>query len=148
MSNPIDLTQRPPRSPRVRLGGYAILPRMLDKGRATLAGTNGDYHYACPLDQRFLSFVGIDPEKLKEQIAMGKGDGELLEWIAANSTTKRGEWEIAQWSAWIDRRTPGDLGTRERFNGMLASLSKTREDILTWADLLDLDDHVSFGGAA
>ena len=32
-----DLTQFPPRSPRVRLGGYAILPRMLDKGRATVA---------------------------------------------------------------------------------------------------------------
>ena len=48
-----DLTQFPPRSPRVRLGGYAILPRMLDKGRATLAGKNGEYHYACPLDQGF-----------------------------------------------------------------------------------------------
>ncbi|HKS37360.1 MAG TPA: DUF5069 domain-containing protein, partial [Verrucomicrobiae bacterium] len=32
-----DLTQRPPRSPRSRLGGYSLLPRMLDKGRATLA---------------------------------------------------------------------------------------------------------------
>ena len=52
--NAPDLTQRPPRSPRVRLGGYALLPRMLDKGRATLAGKNGEYHYACPLDQRLL----------------------------------------------------------------------------------------------
>jgi hypothetical protein len=25
-----NLTQRPPRSPRVRLGGYAMLPRILD----------------------------------------------------------------------------------------------------------------------
>ena len=47
-----DLTQHPPRSPRVRLGGYATLPRMLDKGRATIAGKNGEYHYNCPLDQR------------------------------------------------------------------------------------------------
>ncbi len=30
-----DLTKFPPRSPRVRLGGYVILPRMLDKGRAS-----------------------------------------------------------------------------------------------------------------
>jgi Domain of unknown function (DUF5069) len=28
----LDLTKRPPRSPRLRLGGYALLPRMLDKG--------------------------------------------------------------------------------------------------------------------
>jgi hypothetical protein len=59
-NNTIDLTQRPPRSARSRLGGYALLPRMLDKGRATLAGKNGEYHYNCPLDQNFLRFVGID----------------------------------------------------------------------------------------
>jgi hypothetical protein len=38
-----DPTQRPPRSPRVRLGGYVILARILDKGRAELAGTAGEY---------------------------------------------------------------------------------------------------------
>ena len=38
-----DLAQRPPRSSRVHLGGFTILPRALDKARATLAGTNGDY---------------------------------------------------------------------------------------------------------
>src|SRR5882757_9466466 len=150
MSDPIhtDLTQRPPRSPRVRLGGYALLPRMLDKGRATLADKNGLYHYACSLDQRFLSFAGIDPEKLKEQIALGKGDGEVLEWISENSTTKPKEWEITQWSTWVENRVPGDVETKEYFTGMVAELSKTREDILTWADLLDADDHVTFGGKA
>src|SRR5215831_15512085 len=59
-----DLRQRPPRSPRSRLGGYSLLPRMLDKGRATLARTNGEYHFDCPLDKRILSFAGIDPKKL------------------------------------------------------------------------------------
>ena len=53
-----DLTKQPPRSPRVRLGGYVILPRMLDKGRATIAGKNGEYHYACPLDQQFPGICG------------------------------------------------------------------------------------------
>jgi hypothetical protein len=45
-------------------------------------------------------------------------------------------------------RGPNDVETREFFNGLLAKLSKTREDIATWADLLELDDHVSFGGKA
>ncbi len=141
-----DLTQRPPRSPRVRLGGYVLLPRMLDKGRATVAGKHGPYHYACPLDQRFLSFTGIDPEELKEQLALGKGDGEVLQWITENAPNKRNEWEIAQWSAYVEQRAPGDLESREFFNEELAKLSKTREDIQTWADLLDLDDYVSYGG--
>jgi hypothetical protein len=146
--NGSDLTERPPRSPRVRLGGFVLLPRMLDKGRATLAGKNGPYIYGCPLDQRFLSFAGIDAEQLKEQLALGKGDGEILEWIVANSATKPQDWEIVQWSAHVERRAPGDLESKEYFNEELAKLSKTREDVQTWADLLDLDDYVSYGGKA
>ena len=84
-----DLTKHPPRSPRARLGGYVILPRMLDKGRATLAGKNGEYHYACPLDQRFLEFAGIDPEALKMEL--GKGDGEILEWVQKNAKHKHND---------------------------------------------------------
>src|SRR5258706_492567 len=40
-----DLTRHPPRSPRSRLGGYAHLPRLIDKARAEAAGLNGDFHY-------------------------------------------------------------------------------------------------------
>src|SRR6185369_10672784 len=68
MSHTPDLTKQPPRSPRVRLGGYVILPRCLDKGRATIAGKNGEYHYACPLDERFLNFVGINPAAMKKEL--------------------------------------------------------------------------------
>lgn len=143
-----DLTQRPPRSARGRLGGYAILPRMLDKGRATLIGKNGEYHFNCPLDQHFVTFAGIDPEALKAELAQGKGDGEILEWINAQAKNKRTAWEIAAWSTHQDTRGPSDVETREFFTGYLAKFSKTREDILYWFDLLDLDDHVSFGGKA
>src|SRR5580698_737922 len=101
-----DLTKFPPRSPRVRLGGCVILARCLDKGRATLAGKNGEYHFACPLDERFFEFMGIKGSDLKKQLALGKGDGEILEWITAHSKTKPQPWEIAQWSALQDQRGP------------------------------------------
>ena len=99
LKNAPDLTQRPPRSPRVRLGGYVILPRMLDKGRATIAGKHGEYHYACPLDHRFLDFVGIKPDALKKQLAAGKGDTEILQWVQKNAKRRLTEPEIAAWSA-------------------------------------------------
>lgn len=145
---PTDLTQRPPRSPRVRLGGYAILPRMLDKGRATLAGKQGEYKYACPLDQRFLEFAGIDPEALKQQLAAGKSDGEILEWILATRRNKHADSEIAAWSGHQDQRVPSDPDSREFFNSLHARIAPKREDIATWFDLLDADDFVSFGGKA
>ncbi len=143
-----DLSKQAPRSPRVRLGGYALLPRMLDKGRATINGKNGEYHYNCPLDQRFVTFVGIDPEALKNELAAGKGDGEILEWIQANAKNKRTEPEIAAWSTWQDQRAPQDTEGREFFNGIHKQAGPNREDIMTWAELLDLDDYVSFGGKA
>jgi Domain of unknown function (DUF5069) len=147
--NAPDLTQRPPRSMRVRLGGYAILPRMLDKCRATIVGKNGEFHYNCPLDQHIINFVGIDPEALKKEVAKGLGDGEILEWIQANGKHKRSQWEINQWSDYHDRRGPdSDAETLGYFASGVAKFTKTREDIRTWPDLLDLDDYVTFGGKA
>jgi len=146
--NTPDLMKRPPRSPRVRLGGFVVLPRMLDKGRATIAGKNGEYNYACPLDQRFLEFAGIDPEALKKQLSTDKGDGEILEWIQNNSTTRPRPIEIAAWSALQEQRVPTDPEARAFFNELHSKVAQHREDIATWFDLLDLDDYVSFGGKA
>lgn len=146
--NAPDLTKQPPRSPRCRLGGYALLPRMLDKCRAELAGTNGEYHYNCPLDQHFVRFVGINAERLKAEVATEKGDGDILEWVTSNATHQRTPAEIAQWSAWRDQAVPTDHESREYFNGIHKTVGPNRTDIATWADLLDLDDYVSFGGEA
>jgi hypothetical protein len=144
--NTPDLTKYPPRSPRVRLGGFAILPRMLDKGRATLAGTHGEYHYACPLDHHFLDYVGIDPEQLKSQLS--KSDGEVLAWIQANAKHPRTGPEIAAWSLWQDNRAPDNTEGREYLNELHKKGAPAREDIITWFDVLDMDDYVSFGGKA
>lgn len=143
---PTDLTQRPPRSPRVRLGGYVILSRMLDKCRALLAGTLGEYRYNCPMDQQWLGFAGIDPEALKQQVAAGKGDGEILAWITANSSTQPSASLIAVWSACQEQRVPMDLDAREFFQDEHKRLAPERQDLAAWFDLLDLDDYFSFGG--
>jgi hypothetical protein len=146
LKNAPDLTQRPPRSPRVRLGGYVILPRMLDKGRALIAGKNGEYSFACPLDQRFLEFAGIDAEALKKQLAAGKSDGEILSWVRKTAKNKPTECEILAWSAFQAHRAPADTELRELFQGMHAKTAPKRDDIATWFDLLDVDDYVTFGG--
>jgi Domain of unknown function (DUF5069) len=145
----IDLTQRPPRSFRVRLGNYVVLARMLDKGRATLAGKNGEYHYDCTTDQHLVQFLGFDPEALSKELAAGKSDGEILEWVQTDSETPRAPWEIEGWSAFMDKRTPDtDAETLASFAEHLGGLSKTREDVKTFFEFGELDDYVSFGGKA
>ena len=147
-SNPApNLAQRPPRSPRVRLGGYVLLARILDKGRAELAGTAGEYKYNNPMDHHWFRFTGITADALKSELAASKGDGEILNWVGENMQPRRMPWEIQQWSAWLSERGPdGDVETLEFFTKRVGDLSKTREDVKTWADYLDLDDHVTFGG--
>lgn len=141
-----DLTKFPPRSPRVRLGGYVILPRMLDKGRATLAGKEGEYHFACPLDQQFLTFAGIDPEELKKELP--KSDTEVLAWIQQHAKNKRTPPEIAAWTQWQENRAPDNPDGREFLNDIHKHGAPQREDIVTWFDALDMDDFASFGGKA
>ena len=149
LSHAPNLTQRPPRSPRVRLGGYVVLPRILDKGRADLAGTAGEFKYNNPADYHWFRFTGITPEALKAELATGKGDGEILKWIEANAPHKRTPWEIEQWSQYFNQRGPdSDVETLEFFAKRVGEFNKDREDVKTWFDLLDLDDHVTFGGKA
>lgn len=143
-----DLTQRPPRSPRVRLGGYSVLPRLLDKGRAHLAGKVGDYIYNSGLDKRFFSFVKIDAASLLEQLGTGQGDGEILAWINANSESKPDDFTIAQWSAFQEARSAGSVRAREYNLKQQSTIGPDRVDVFTAFDFLDLDDHVSFGGKA
>ena len=143
-----DLTRQAPRSPRARLGGFAILPRMLDKGRATIVHKSGEYNFDCPLDNQFLSYVGLKGSEILPQLEGGLTNWEMLEWILANARNKRTEAEILTWSSVQDNRGPGDIESQQYFTQTLAKLAPHRKDISTWFHLLDLDDYVSFGGRA
>ena len=119
---------------------------MLDKGRGQLAGKSGEYHYACPLDERFLAFTDLTADDILNLLKQGKSDGEVLAWICEH--TKKDDWEIAVWSEHHLRRGPTDNEGRQYFNETLEKLAPNRDDITTWFDVLDLDDFVSFGGVA
>jgi hypothetical protein len=77
-----------------------------------------------------------------------KSDTEVLEWINKHAKHKRTAPEIVAWSAWQEQRAPDNPDSREYFNGLHKSSAPKRTDIVTWFDLLDLDDYVSFGGEA
>lgn len=146
--NAPDLTQRPPRSPRVRLGGYTILPRLLDKARAVIAGTAGEYKYNNPNDGHFFRFTGLSPDALMAQVKTGAGDWDLLLWVNEHAPIKRTALEIRQWSDWTETVAFNDVEMREWFTDQIKRLNPAREDLSGTFDYLDLDDHVSFGGAA
>ena len=153
MSQPtttLDLTQRPPRSPRVQLGGYVLLPRIIDKARAAGAGKLGEYRYSGQgMDRHFFNFVGLDHVALQEQVTNGLSDWEILNWVQTHAKTPRQPLEINTWSQYHLQRPPdSDAETLSDFAESVKHFNPQREDIHTWFDLLDLDDYCTFGGHA
>src|SRR5688500_17426724 len=100
-----DLSQEPPRSPRVRVGGYAILARMADKGRAFLNGTAGDYRFDCPMDNILFSFKGVKGDDVRPLLESGASDEEIAAWLDSHGTAKTKE-EVKAWSDSMEGSLP------------------------------------------
>lgn len=84
----MDFTQRPPRSPFDELEGFPWLPRLLDKARATVAGTLGDYYaFPTPGDRRFLWYFGIRAQEIERMVRQGAEDAAIAAYV--KRTTRR-----------------------------------------------------------
>src|SRR6202035_2260689 len=97
MNTAKSLTEEAPRSPRYRLGGYSLMARMIDKGRADLAGNVGEYHYACPLDQMLFEFKGVQADEVKKLLASGATDEQIVSWFDSHGSARTAE-EIKTWT--------------------------------------------------
>lgn len=93
----LDLSKQPPRSPRETLGGYVVAARCVDKCRAVLNNTAGEYHSGCPLDMMFLDFAGISYDDFKDAVAEGLSDEALGTWIRQNAKQKE-PIEVIRWN--------------------------------------------------
>jgi hypothetical protein len=92
-----DLTKEAPRSPRVRIGGYAILGRTLDKCRALIAGNIGEYHFDCPLDNMLFGFKGVKGDDFKAEVEKGASDQEMARWLDTHGERKTPD-EVKRWA--------------------------------------------------
>lgn len=89
----MDFTKAPPRSPFDELEGFPWLPRLLDKARATAAGTHGDYYpFPTPGDRRFLWYFGISAKVLMRMVRAGATDQQIGAYVKA--TCKRSAAEV------------------------------------------------------
>jgi quercetin dioxygenase-like cupin family protein len=73
-----DLAKVEPRGLDAELEGYAWIPRMLDKARATLAQSNGSYLFGCPVDHTCMARLGVSPELVLELARRHPDDSEWL----------------------------------------------------------------------
>jgi hypothetical protein len=137
-----DLTKEPPRSPRIRVGGYAILGRTIDKCRALVAGKIGEYHFDCPLDNTLFGFKGVKGEDFKAQIEQGAGDQEIVEWLNRSGEEKTPE-EIRRWAEKVEAGSLyDDPEKRDFFAEEVKKLGLDPAQTTTF-EWLEIDDRVS-----
>jgi len=139
--NALDLTKEFPRSPRETLAGYVVAGRMLDKCRAVVAGTNGEYHFDCPLDNFFLGFAEITAEDFKNHVATGASDEEVAEWIKQNAK-ERPQREIIQWNNDMrDKRiSTMPIELQEFLEGYIPQNIPAGKIVRVWFDVYDIEE--------
>ncbi len=140
-----DLSKVAPTSPRVRTGGYAILARMADKGRADLAGSIGSYHFNCPLDNYLFDFKGVQGEDVKKLLDAGSSDTEIAAWLDANGEPKT-EAEKLAWSNSVEAARPYDNPEKKDWFIGVCAEAGCDPATSTLFDFLEADDKTSFAG--
>jgi hypothetical protein len=135
----LDLTKQIPRSPNDDLGGFVILPRLIDKCRALLAGKVGEYKYNCPLDRLFFDFSGMDAEEFKAEVASGKTDEQLLQFVREKGE-KHSESEILCWSFEMRQRGPLLADQKAYFEQLRKRYAPKHPWVSTWFALLDAEE--------
>jgi hypothetical protein len=130
-----------PRSPRATLGGYVLAARAVDKCRAVLAGSQGDYHSNCPLDQIWLKFAGIDYEAFRAFVATGATDDEIASWIGEHAK-KRPRTEIIAWNNQQRDLRLSDLSPelQEYMEDYIAEFIPRNRVVYHWFDVYDLEE--------
>ena len=124
-----DLTKEAPRSPYVRIAGFALLGRTIDKCRAYIAGTVGEYKFNCPLDRTLFGFKGLDAQEFKTFVETGADDEAIGKWVHEHGAQKTEE-EIKTWSDSQDGEYEGVVeDDKESFASVAPSGdAKTDED--------------------
>ena len=133
--------QEYPRSPRETLGGYVLAARAVDKCRAVLAGSEGEYHSNCSLDQRWLKFAGIDYDAFKSFVATGATDDEIATWIGKHAK-KRPRAEIIAWNNSQRDLRLSDLPaeTQEYMEDYIQKYLPRNRVVYHWFDVYDLEE--------
>lgn len=124
---------------RFKLEGYVHVARMIDKCRAVLAGTEGEYIYPCPMDFRLLEFAGITHEQFTAAVKTNPTDEGVTNWFRGVATPHT-QAELDEWNEMMLKRGPSSPESAEKFKRYLNAVDPSRTDLTAWSDLQDLEE--------
>jgi hypothetical protein len=135
----MDLRKDFPRSMKFKLAGHVHLARMIDKCRAVLARTEGEYIYPCPMDERLMEFVGMTSDQFTAAVKAHSTDAGVVKWFEQTAQPHQPA-ELEEWNQKLLARGPSSPESAARFKKYLAAVDPSRTDITAWSDLQDLEE--------
>ena len=135
----MDLRIHVPRSMRVKMADHVHLARMIDKCRAVLAGTEGEYIYPCPMDDRLMEFAGITADQFTAAVKANPSDDLVAKWFT-RTVKPHLPAELDAWNQTMLSRGPSTLKKQKYFNTLRDAVDPSRTDLTAWADLQDLEE--------
>ncbi len=124
---------------RATLEGYVHLARMIDKCRAVLAGTEGEYIYPCPMDFRLLEFAGLSDAQFTEAVKRNQTDERVAAWFRGVAKPHTPA-ELNEWNEMMLQRGPSSPESAEKFGKYRDAVDPSRTDLTAWSDLQDLEE--------
>ena len=101
----MDLRNSFPHSMRSQMEGYVHLARMIDKCRAVLAKTEGEYIYPCPMDDRLMEFAGITADQFTAAVKPNPSDEAVAKWFTQTAKAHPPA-ELEAWNQMMLNRGP------------------------------------------
>ena len=139
----MDLTTAFPRSPREQLDGIPMLPRTIDKARAFLGGTLGEYRFGdnSGYDRALFDTLGIDAESFLDCIRQSPDDASVVKWLHANARTvdARDSRELIETLEAFGLETDEDRVELKEYVTANAPQA-VRDKIKSWLDWIDFDE--------
>jgi|HubBroStandDraft_1064217.scaffolds.fasta_scaffold259185_1 hypothetical protein len=137
----MDLTKSVPRSVHAKFAGIVQIGRTIDKARASLTNTLGEYHYNCGMDQAVFKFLGVDDHEVFAKEIGKRSDAAAEQWISDTYLSKKSQAEIAKWNEeWVGSAPDPSTDSYKYFIDLRNTIAPDRTDVTAWADLLDLDE--------
>jgi Domain of unknown function (DUF5069) len=136
----MNLTTTAPRSAKDRLAGLVSLKRTIDKAKAYNEGTLGEYDYDCPHDKPLFEFLGTNGPEFAHKVRELNTDEAIVAWVQTLLAGK----SAADIEKFNDARThwhpdPGSH-SEHYFVDLRDKIAPGRPEVVTWFDLLDLDE--------
>jgi len=130
-----DLRAHPPRSGREELGGLVFLARTIDKTRAKLQGTLGEYKVTPGISGYLFEWLGITEDAFTSAVAASKSDDDVVAWLRANTDPST----YSEINRRLLERGIRDEAHRAEILPRYPSLAD-RPNLRNWMDIFDYDD--------